>query len=71
MINMMRIDGIRQSNSNEELNLRDMLYGDEEDSSEIVGGLDRNGEHWTNYFQSRRNRKMNERRGFDVRTDSS
>jgi hypothetical protein len=43
MVNM-RIDGIRQSNWNEERNLRDILYGDEDESNEIIGGLDRNGE---------------------------
>ena len=43
MVEMMRIDGIRQSNSNEELNLREMLHGDNDEVNGNNGGLNRDG----------------------------
>jgi hypothetical protein len=48
MVNMMRIDGIRKNNSNEEQSMREMLYGDEGETNGNIGGLDRDGELFIN-----------------------
>ena len=43
MIQLMKIDGVRKSDSNEEHCLREMLYGDDGKSNGNNGGLDRDG----------------------------
>ena len=44
MVQMMKVDGVRQSDSNEEHCMREMLYGDVGESNQNNGGLERDGE---------------------------
>ena len=74
MIHMMRIDGVRESNSNTELSMREMIYGEDGESNEIMEvstGMENYSIDWTYCIQVKCSQLTEEKRGFDAMIDSN